>query len=229
MTGPGIVMRTYQDKFIGKVEDFLKNQINLAALDLPCAALSSRGEPLHFSISSKNLLVYERLRVLSMDTWWGMLPGGIMFPKFINTDSNIRTRIEWQPPDDMALMLLSWYEWNRQIYNFHYALLVAVDQSGKRYRLPFSNLYPDARICLGDHADLNTGNFGLSMDRLHTALVTNPWYKDLLEGGDLASNFMRFTPAGKQLPVGEETHWTKCSTIVSIEAVNRMSQGAIWK
>lgn len=163
-----------------------------------------------------------RVRKLPLNTNFA-LDAGVLYPTF-GMDQQPLMNLSWSPPDDMCLILAVCITGESRGYRSYEHYLVALDNNGRHWKLPLSNLHTNLKLCSG----LIPSHHATALDALREAtnqFDRSQWNSDLYR--DLNASFrnntrqlFRFKPVDtgvEQLPsVG---HWTALSEKIGNEKI----------
>lgn len=136
-------------------------------------------------------------------------------PSFGRAES-MRQRCVWNVPTDMMLLFA--------LVNFKTAYLLAFEkQKYQCYKLPMANVYPDGRVCMGNHFDSEIANKRGTIHKLDYAIqdfYATDYNHDLRPDYSKSDVTFRFEPAGtenfNQLP----SPWESGSSVISNSVID---------
>jgi hypothetical protein len=142
----------------------------------------------------------------------------IFVPKFDSSDPAME--LTWIPPADMVVLILMSVQLVKGgYYSIPKCFLFAMDDTGRYWKLPLSNIFEDCAICEGRDIKPHVTLMAAVLDMLGT-FDRSLWNKDLWEGlSDQTSAMFRFKEQdGKfdqQPPL--EKKWTKLCVKVATD------------
>jgi len=136
-------------------------------------------------------------------------------PAFGRQDA-MRQRCLWRVPNDMLLLFA--------LVNFKTAYLLAFEKAKHQcFRLPMANVYPDGRVCMGNHFESEMANKRGTIHKLDHAIkdfYSTEYNKDLHPDYSKTDMTFRFKPMGEsdfeQLP----SPWVDGSAVISNSVID---------
>ena len=132
--------------------------------------------------------VYLGCRVTSIELnmHWRM-EGNTLLPFPVSKKdvaTGIVVKLKWEPRGGMHLAFLARIHKDLHIENRH-CFLLALDSSGRNFRLPLPNIYDDCSICMGEF-DSSGQSYLEVFQKALTQFRNAGWNSDLMDGEKLA-------------------------------------------
>lgn len=200
---------------LGSQEEELKKISASCPVDLANAFILN-GEAVHIQAKKGYIIAWSELKKLPISTVYTMDKSGTSYPLF-------KKKVEASPPEyeasfdfepeiaSMRLFFASVLEWHRgdRLWFWSNSYLVAKAPKRKEiFRPPLSNIYSDARLCMGtysNHGPVLIDVFAHSLAHLRSS----KWNNDAMEGldGDNIRALYSFKDNKQQKPPRDYKWW----------------------
>lgn len=178
--------------------------------------MSCKGRVMAFSLRMSEMPVRAKFTI----------KGGFLVPDFTGDEASSTFHMRWAVPSNLRLYLMVTMQVGKLVAGDQF--LVAVDDQGRMYRLPTTNVYSDCRLCSGRFESSGLTCLDVLI-KCWNQFQNSEWQQDLANhGGDngmlYSQQFFRFKPlegdAFEQQPIPDD--WQMLCVKVGNETVTSM-------
>lgn len=210
LTENGMMRRIIQELPIGNAEAILAEAASGVGIDMPSIFGTADKTIAHMRVTRNLVTVYAMQRGLNMNTVWRPYADSkLCYPHgFKDGPADFGATYYWTKPESMALFIIQQFKYIGGAWAAGETYLIATRKGdGAYYRLPMTNIYEEARVCMGAWK-LEGKTFQQWYDHAVKHLANSPWNCDLRDQSrteDMQAIFS-FKLDGTQAPVPEDWH-----------------------